>query len=158
MTHITDLIWLGSKIECLSRTFLSERRITHVLCCASEIQCPPIQMVIHNEILWDKVSLIKNYVDGQTEEMLMKSAGILNTWISNGYTSIVMCDTGDDRSIAVLLTYLIVYRRWSYTIALSFLRHKKYRIRPYDGYIPILLDIESRHSQKPALEDHLQGS
>ena len=158
MTHIIDSIWLGSQMECVSRTFLTERKITHVLCCASEIQCPPVQMLVHNEILWDKLPLMKNYVDGQTENMLMEGANILHTWISNGYTSMVMCDTGDDRSIAILLTYLMVYNGWSYTIALSFLRHKKYRIRPYHGYIAILLNIESRHSQKPALGDHLQGS
>jgi len=145
-------------MECVSRTFLTERKITHVLSCANELQCPPVQMVVHTDIQWHKIRLVKYQVDFKTTNMLMEAAARLHSWISNRYNSMVICDTGTDRSIAVLLTYLMVYNRWSYTIALSFLRHKKYRIRPYDGYIPILLEIESKHSQTPALEDHLQGS
>ena len=79
----------------------------------------------------------------------LEGASKLNEWISHGKKVFVHCFAGMSRSISVVITYFMVYKGWSYEVAFNHLKHCRRQTNPHPVYIPILKDIESKHSQLP---------
>ena len=112
MSEITEQIWLGSYGDVSNDIFLSERQITHILCCAEEL---PLRAGFP-------------YSSALTGQKILDSkdaAKLLDTWVSEGRRAIVYCSDGLGRSASVVIEYLMVYKKWSYTLAYDHLKLKR---------------------------------
>jgi predicted protein tyrosine phosphatase len=143
MSEITEQIWLGSYGDSANEPFLEERQITHILCCAEELSLragfPYSQ---HYEGY--KVPLVDNKADEKTKGYFLEAASILDSWVNDKKKVFVHCFAGISRSVSVIITYLMVYKGWSFDLAFQHLKLRRPRIHPHSEFIPILKAIEAK--------------
>jgi atypical dual specificity phosphatase len=154
MSEITDQIWIGSYGDTANESFLEERQITQILCCAEEL---PLRVGFPYSQRYEgyKVPLIDDVADEKTKGYFLEGATVLDEWVNTGKNCIVHCFAGISRSVSVVITYLMVYKGWSYELAFNHIKLRRPRMNPHPDFIPILKAIESKlpHSPPP-----LQGS
>ena len=141
MSQITDEIWIGSSVDASNDTFLNERRITHMLCCAEEIFLRT--MLYDSPRIGYKIPILDDRVTEKTREYFLEGAAILDKWVTKGGRTMVHCMAGINRSASVVITYLMVYKGWSFNLAFAHLKLRRYQTDPHPDFIHILEDIES---------------
>lgn len=148
MSQITDKIWIGSYAEACDEQFLKDRKINHILCCAEEFAVRA-GFPYSDQRTGYKVSLKDDFADEKTMGLFLEGAAKLNEWILQGIPVMVHCFAGVSRSVSVVITYFMIYKGWSFNIALNHLKHCRRKANPHSNYIPILLDIESKLPRPP---------
>jgi len=143
MSEITNQIWIGSYGDISNDKFLNERQITHILCCADEI---PLRVGFPYSQVYQghKVFLIDDKVNEKTMAYFLEGATVLDTWINDGKNIIVHCFAGISRSVSVVITYLMVYKGWTYDLAFQHIKLRRPRMNPHSDFIPILRAIEAK--------------
>jgi len=145
MSQITEQIWIGSYENSIDTRFLDERKITHILCCGAELECPPIQMFpFRNNYIWQKIPIVDDATDTITKSYLMEGAKKIQEWVSSGHRIMIHCSAGISRSVSVALTYYIVYEGWSLNLGLTHIKIRRPFINPHINFFPILREIESK--------------
>ena len=149
MSEITEQIWLGSYGDSANDTFLQERKISHILCCAEEL---PLRVGFPYSQHYEghKVPLVDDKADEKTKAYFLEAATVLDGWVSTGKKVFVHCFAGISRSASVIITYLMVYKGWSFDLAFQHLKLRRPRIHPHSDFIPILRSIESKLPQQLA--------
>jgi protein-tyrosine phosphatase len=153
MSEITDQIWLGSYGDSANDAFLEERQITHILCCAEEL---PLRVGFPYSQRYDgyKVPLVDDKADEKTKAYFLEAATVLDGWVGSGKKVFVHCFAGISRSASVVITYLMVYKGWSFDLAFQHLKLRRPRIHPHSEFLPILkaievkLPLQAHHYQK----------
>jgi hypothetical protein len=112
MSEIIEQVWLGSYGDAGNERFLEERAITHILCCAEE-------MPLRAGFPYSSV------LQGQKVTEVTEAAKLLDTWVSEGKRVIVYCSDGLGRSASVIIKYLMVYKKWSYTLAYDHIKLRR---------------------------------
>jgi atypical dual specificity phosphatase len=143
MSEITNQIWIGSYGDLSNDKFLDERQITHILCCADEI---PLRVGFPYSQAYQgyKVPLMHDKVNEKTMAYFLEGATVLDTWINDGKNIMVHCFAGISRSVSVVITYLMVYKGWSYDLAFQHIKLRRPRMNPHSDFVPILRTIESK--------------
>lgn len=150
MSQITDEIWVGSYADACDEQYLIERKINHILCCADEFALRAGFPYSDNRI-GHKILLRDDYADEKTFVMFLEGAQKLNEWILSGNRVMVHCFAGISRSVSVVITYFMVYKGWSFDVAYSHLKQRRYQTKIHPGFIPILKEIETSFKQPPQL-------
>jgi protein-tyrosine phosphatase len=149
MSEINEQIWVGSYGDSCNEAFLSERRITHILSCADEF---PMSIRLPSY----KVPIVDDIADEKTKERFLEGAAKINEWLSDNEKDerriIVHCFAGMSRSVSVVITYFMVYKGWSFHIALNHLKLRRRQTKIHPDFIPILKEIELGTELKRALE------
>jgi protein tyrosine phosphatase len=145
MSEITDQIWIGNYGDACNETFLSERKITHIINCANELESSFLRPGY-------KIQVIDDKADEKTKKYFLEAASVLDRWVRDGNKIIVHCFAGISRSTSVVITYFMVYKGWSYDVAYRHLKQRRFQTNPHPDFIPILKSI---HSQLP--QPHLVG-
>ena len=144
MSEITEQIWVGSYGDSCNEAFLSERRITHILSCADEFP-------LSTRVTSYKVPIVDDVADEKTKDLFLEGAAKINEWLSqnenqnkneNERRIIVHCFAGMSRSVSVVITYFMVYKSWSFHIALNHLKLRRRQTKIHPDFIPILKEIE----------------
>lgn len=143
MSEITEQIWLGSYGDISNDAFLNERQITHILCCAEELPLR-VGFPYYQVYQGHKVSIVDDRADEKTKAYFLEAATVLDGWINDGKKVFVHCFAGISRSASVLITYLMVYKGWSFDLAFQHLKLRRPRVNPHSDFIPILRAIESK--------------
>jgi hypothetical protein len=143
MSEITEQIWLGSYGDISNDAFLGDRKITHILCCAEEL---PLRVGFPYSQVYQghKVALVDDKADEKTKAYFLEAATVLDGWIHEGKNVFVHCFAGISRSASVIITYLMVYKGWSFDLAFQHLKLRRPRIHPHSEFIPILKSIEAK--------------
>lgn len=137
MSEITDQIYVGSYGDASSDQFLSERRITHVITCADEFPSSIIRSGY-------RIPIVDDVADKNTKKYFLEAASVLDRWIKEGNKIMVHCFAGMSRSTSVVITYFIVYKGWSFELAHTHLKQRRYQTKINPGFIPILKEIDSQ--------------
>jgi len=140
MSEITEQIWVGSYGDSCNEAFLSERRITHILSCADEF---PDSRRLPSY----KIPIVDDVADEKTKGLFLEAAAKINEWLSQNDNEkserriIVHCFAGMSRSVSVVITYFMVYKGWSFQIALNHLKLRRRQTKIHPDFIPILKEI-----------------
>lgn len=143
MSEINEQIWVGSYGDSCNEAFLSERRITHILSCADEFSFP-----VSTRLTFYKVAIVDDVADEKTKDLFLEGAAKINEWLSQNDNEkderriIVHCFAGMSRSVSVVITYFMVYKGWSFHIALNHLKLRRRQTKIHPDFIPILKEIE----------------
>jgi len=141
MSEINEQIWVGSYGDSCNEVFLSERRITHILSCADEF---PDSRRLPSY----KIPIVDDVADEKTKGLFLEGAAKINEWLSQNDNEkderriIVHCFAGMSRSVSVVITYFMVYKGWSFQIALNHLKLRRRQTKIHPDFIPILKEIE----------------
>jgi len=148
MSMITDYIWIGSYDDVCNTQMLNAWRINHVMCCANEL---PLRagFPYSKERIGYKVPIVDNMADEKTMDRFLEGAAKLNEWISQGNRVIVHCMAGMSRSVSVVITYLMVYKGWSFRTSHDLVRLRRWQTDIYPGFMRVLEEIKRnpRHNQ-----------
>lgn len=68
----------------------------------------------------------------------------------------VHCFAGMSRSVSVVITYFMMYKGWSFDLAHSHLKQRRYQTKIHPGFIPILKEIEAMPTRPPLEAQGLQ--
>jgi hypothetical protein len=153
MSEITEQIWIGSYGDTSNDSFLDERQITQILCCAEELPLR-VGFPYSQRYSGHKVPLIDDRADEKTKGYFLEGATVLDTWVNDGKKIMVHCFAGISRSVSVVITYLMVYKGWSYDLAFQHIKLRRPRMNPHPEFIPILKAIEAKLPQPPAVPAH----
>lgn len=147
MTEVTDTIWVGSCADSANTSFLQERGIEHILCCAEEFSYPPSFLYTSGKTdQWCHIPITDDRVEESTERHFREGAAKLNEWVEQGKRVLVHCYKGKSRSVSVILAYFIVYKGWSFDIAILYLKQRHSNTQPYHLYLPILQGLQNLHA------------
>ena len=139
MSQIQDKIWIGSYKDSMNQQFLNERKIEHILCCAEEFKDIPYNLVVSNKSnQWYRVPIVDNILDNTTEAKFKEGAAKINEWVEAGHVVMVHCFLGMSRSVSTVIAYLMIYKGWSFNIALNHVSFRRPQTNIYAGYLPIL--------------------
>ena len=150
MSKITEQIWIGSYQDSTNDTFLKDNRITHILCCAKDCKGLPdnLDPTIYT---YFRVPMIEKPVGAlKIEGWFRTAAKKLDEWISEGHRVLVHCVAGISRSVSTVITYLILYRKFSFRAAFHLVKQHRVKMNPYSEYLPILKDFGKRMTRKQA--------
>ena len=159
MSEITEQLWIGAFTNVYSETFLAERNITHILCCAEEFKSPPGKFLLGNSNIvnyphWHRLPIVDDVVDENTESQFREGAKKIDEWIRAGKKVIVHCYAGISRSVSTVITYLMIYKGWSYDIAFMHIKMRRPKMNPHPNFIPILMDISNSLSPREQFSHH----
>ena len=119
MTQVLRGVYIGSQTEAHSRAFLLRSNISHILCCAPDIEAPFGKDYIHKEI---PLLLIGGY---DPSVWFDSAALFIHTAIEDG-TGILVHDLKcDSRSTAMVLAYMIKYLEMTLDLAFRQILDKK---------------------------------
>ena len=153
MSEITDQIWIGSYGDIANEDFLDERQITQILCCAEELPLR-VGFPYSQKFQGHKVPIVDDKVDEKTKAYFLEAATVLDGWVNDEKKVFVHCFAGISRSVSVVITYLMVYKGWSYDLAFHHIKLRRPRINPHSDFIPILKSIEAKLPKLPQLDSH----
>jgi atypical dual specificity phosphatase len=142
MSEITDQIWVGNYGDACNETFLSERKITHIINCANELQSSIFRPGY-------KIQVVDDVADAKTKKYFLEAASVLDRWVREGNKIMVHCYAGMSRSVSVVITYFMVYRGWSYDVSYRHLKQRRFQTNPHPDFIPILKEIEALPRLQP---------
>jgi protein-tyrosine phosphatase len=143
MSEITGQIWLGNYGDACNEVFLSERKITHIINCAKELQASLLRPGY-------QINIVDDVADSKTKKYFLEAASVLDRWVQDDKKIMVHCFAGISRSTSVLITYFMVYKGWSFDLAYTHLKQRRFQINPHPDFIPILKEIEAQI--RPPLE------
>ena len=136
MSEITDKIWVGSYGDACNDLFLTERGITNIITCTEEFQSSIIRPSY-------RIPIVDDVADEKTKKYFLEAASVLDRWVNEGKKVMVHCFAGMSRSTSVVITYFMVYKGWSFSIAHSHLKQRRFQTKIHPDFIPILKEIES---------------
>ena len=150
MSEITDQIWVGNYGDACNEIFLSERKITHIINCAKELQASVLRPGY-------QINIVDDVADAKTKKYFLEAASVLDRWVREGNKIIVHCFAGISRSTSVVITYCMVYKGWSYDIAYRHLKQRRFQTNPHPDFVPILKEIETQFTLQPMPHHPQQG-
>lgn len=120
ISKISDYIYIGTYLHSLNNTeeFL-ELKIDVVFNCASEIKYPKsvnLQIEKFNIYNNDSISFIENM-----DEAIKK----MKKYLSKGKRIYLTCNTGNSRSVAIFIYYLMMSKNITYNRAFLFVKRKR---------------------------------
>jgi len=137
--HITDNIWLGSLASAYDREALKSRNITRIITAAYDIN-PVFNK--DTEIIYLTIPVI----DDPSEEIAKhfdKAVDFINESLAAGRGVLVHCIFGISRSSTLLCAYLIKKRGMSLINAIEFVKSKRQKANPNEGFLKQLLKYEN---------------
>jgi len=135
MSEITEQIWVGNYGDACNEIFLTERKITHIINCAKELQASVLRPGY-------QINIVDDVADEKTKKYFLEAASVLDRWIKEDKKIMVHCFAGMSRSVSVVITYFIVYKGWSFDLAHAHMKQRRYQTKIHPGFIPILKEIE----------------
>jgi hypothetical protein len=135
MSQITEQIWIGSYENVSDNTFLSERRITHLMGFSNIFN-------MHSPRNSYNIPLSDTIIDEKTKGILLTAASILDELVKEGKKIMVHCFHGNNLSVIILMAYYIHCRGYSFDLAYSHITFRRYQTNINKNYIPILKEIE----------------
>lgn len=142
MSEITDQIYVGSYGDASSEQFLSDHGITRVITCAEEFPSSILRTGY-------KIQIVDDVADAKTKKYFLEAASVLDRWVRENNKIMVHCFAGMSRSVSVVITYFIVYKGWSFDLAYTHLKQRRYQTKIHPGFIPILKEIEATSIRSP---------
>jgi len=142
MSKITDNIWVGNYNDSCNDEFLKKYKITHILCCAKEITKLSDNLVTEDYTYY-RLPIVEEPVGKRKfNAWFRKGAAKINEWVSKGHNVLVHCAQGISRSVSTVITYLILYKGFSYDKAYGIVQKHRVKMNPYSEFIPVLKGYE----------------
>ena len=146
MSKITDNIWIGNYNDSCNDAFLKKHKITHILCCAKEYT-EISDKLNKSEYVYYRLPIVEEPVGKRKfNAWFRKGAAKINEWTSKGHRVLVHCAQGISRSVSTVITYLILYKGYSYDKAYGIVRAHRKKMNPYSEFIPVLKGYEKAHN------------
>lgn len=77
-----------------------------------------------------------------------EAAKKIDEWIQAGHTVIVYCHQGINQSVSTVIAYLILYKGWSFLLALSHVLRLRNGAAPNDDHISLMETITQSEPSK----------
>lgn len=122
---VNDKIIIGNADFAMCKDLLKDAGITHILNCAKEQPCKFPQ---------DFVYLKLNLDDWGDEDIMSLFEGT-NKFIEESNKVYVHCMAGRSRSVSILIAYLMWKNKWNFREAYQFVKSKRSRACPNNGFI-----------------------
>jgi protein-tyrosine phosphatase len=135
MSEITGQIWIGSYENVSDNTFLSERRITHLIGFSNIFN-------LHSSRFSYNIPLSDTIIHEKTKSILLTAASILDELVKEGKKIMVHCFHGNNLSVVIVMAYYIHCKGYSFDLAYSHITFRRYQTNINKNYIPILKEIE----------------
>lgn len=142
MSQVTENIWIGSYDDVCNDGLLNERQITHILCCAEELDLRA-GFPYSKDRIGHKIPLEDNVADEKTVARFLEGSAKLNEWVSQGNRVIVHCMAGMSRSVSVVITYLMYYKGWSYQTAYTLVKLRRWQTNIHPDYVAVLEQLNT---------------
>lgn len=142
--HITDNIWLGSFASACDREALKKRNITRIITAAYDVGAV---FPRDTEIIYLNIPVI----DDPSEEIAKhfdKAVDFIEESIAAGRGVLVHCIMGVSRSSTLLCAYLMKKRLMTLMMAVEFIKAKRPKAEPNEGFLRQLLEYERRKPSK----------
>lgn len=143
MSEIDEQIWIGNQGDSNNEQHLKDKQITHILSCGIEFNHPPgfLYVIGNPSEQWHKIPIIDETQTEFTEGQFREGAAKINEWILKKHKIMVHCFAGISRSVSVVIAYYILYKGWSFDIALSHVKQRRIQANPCPSFIPILKSL-----------------
>lgn len=136
--HITDNIWLGSLASACDRSALKARNITRVITAVYDVG--PI-FYRDTELIYLNIPVI-DVPDEEIAKHFDKAVDFIAESVAAGRGILVHCVYGISRSSTLLCAYLMKKRYMSMIMAIQFVKSKRSKAEPNQGFLNQLLEYE----------------
>lgn len=131
---ISDFIYLGSQDSCVESVIL-EYNFKYVL--SVGVDAP----YKHPNVIYKFVDCL-DLPECELQTLLSKCIPFIKTAVNECSNILVHCNAGVSRSAAVVIAYLILIEKFSYTEAFSFVKKSRNCINPNVGFITQLQNFK----------------
>ena len=135
-TELIDNLFIGTIGAASNLNQLEKNNITHILIAGQGIKkyFPDKFTYLQFNLLDTALQNIKQYFDKANE--------FINNAINNNGKVLVHCHAGVSRSGAICIAYIMKYKKMKFIDALLFVRKKRQKINPNEGFIQQLREYE----------------
>jgi protein tyrosine phosphatase len=135
MNHIIDNIYLGNAEDAREYDLLKTKKITHILTAAIEQETPFI-----NSFTYLKFPLYDSPYTDISKFIIPAIEFILDSQQKGG-NILIHCAAGISRSASIVIAYLIIKKKMTYTQAYIFVKQKRPIINPNEGFQKSLIEL-----------------
>ena len=137
---ISNGLYVGN-YNSVSNVVVKKFNISSIVIAASNITVEPDMTKNVDKILLLGLDESPNE---EIESKLINGAQFVNLALTNGNNVLVACMFGMNRSVSVILTYLIIYKKMSYNAAFELVKTQRSIICPMQRYIDAIINCTTR--------------
>lgn len=128
LSLIINSIYVGNYAAALNKDILRKEGITHILNCGNDLKSMyPDDFEYLNIPLWDsEYTKVEKHLD-KTNEFITKSN-------KDGSKVLVHCGAGMSRSVTIVLAYLIMHYKYTFSKAIALMKEKRPQVCPNQGF------------------------
>ena len=136
---ISNGLYVGN-YNSVSNVVVKKFNISSIVIAASNITVEPDMMKNVDKIFLG----LDESQNEEIESKLINGAQFVNLALTNGNNVLVACMFGMNRSVSVILTYLIIYKKMSYNAAFELVKTQRSIICPMQRYIDAIINCTTR--------------
>lgn len=138
MSRIKEKIFVGNYRDASNLRFLESNRISHILCCARELQ-PYFPEKF--KYLTVQAGDVPQFNMGR---YFNQGADFIHSGVSNGTGVFIHCAAGVSRSVTLTIAYFMKYQNMTVNDALSMIRARRWIANPNPGFMKQLREWEGK--------------
>lgn len=135
-SKILNRLYLGDREDGFSNDTNANLGITHVLCVSSSAKVPDPQFQFMHEPMSD-------FAEDDLKQTLPKLWDFLKSGTQEGCKVLVHCRLGMNRSVVIVLAFLMVCENWPLEKALAYVKFQRPFVNPHPAYLKQLKQLES---------------
>ncbi|EKE39089.1 hypothetical protein ENUP19_0274G0007 [Entamoeba nuttalli] len=137
--EIISNLYLGSQDCVTNKVYLHSLGIKHILCVA-----PLIPSLFPNEFDYKNIELL-DLPSFNIKLLMNECIDYIDLCLNQGEAVICHCNAGVSRSATVVIAYLILKKKMSFTKAYNLVKQKRPSIRPNDGFLIYLKMLDQQN-------------
>jgi predicted protein tyrosine phosphatase len=136
MSRIFNNLWIGGVDDVYDPTFIKRVMPTHI------INCTVNERMYYGEFQCERLRIPLK--DDETDDlnMILEGANKLNKFMETPDSNVIVhCAVGMSRSVTIVLTWMILYKKYKFIDAYNYVSEKRPIIRPNKFYMDFLKNL-----------------
>ncbi len=136
MSKIFDNLWIAGAEDVYNPNFIKYISPSHI------INCTINERMYYGEFLCERIRIPLEDDETDDTKLLLEGANKLNEYLKNKDAKVIVhCAAGISRSVTIVLTWMILYKKYIFDEAYDYVIKKRPFIRPNNYYMKFLKSL-----------------
>lgn len=136
MSKIFDNLWIGGIDDVYDPNFIKSVCPTHI------INCTETESMYYGEISCNKIRVPLADYDTDDTNKFIENAKKLDEYMNEPNAKVIVhCAAGMSRSVTLVLTWMIIYKKYKFDEAYDYVANKRPIIQPNNYYMKFLKSL-----------------
>ncbi len=136
MSKIFDNLWIGGIEDVYDPNFIKNVMPSHI------INCTVNERMYYGEFICERLRISLRDDEEDDINLILEGAKKLNDFMEKSNSKVIVhCAAGMSRSVTIVLTWMILYKKYKFNEAYDYVAEKRPIMRPNKYYINFLKSL-----------------